>query len=349
MKKLTWVAPWPAMVCGAMLSCGAVESDGAGDGDTDADTDTEVNTDSETAECVPSMTDIGFVLRSVGEMEFAAGRRYELAEGVFAVSDWGVPLCEAELDPGQIEGLMDAAVAAVPGSLAESYAQGCVVDGFVEYLDLTLPPCHFETSWCHLEDIPAALAELVDLIVSTGDGLAADCPTDTDSDTDFESSLADCDGGKLDPATDLCWQDPPSGEIMDWVSAISHCDGLVFGGHSDWRLPRIDDLISLLRGCQDGAATGDLSPSTCEMTPAGCTATDTCDGSSGCWYCTHLSGPGAGGCYQDPSLGGTCSTSWSSSTVVSSAVYAWSIMFSGGGVVLSPKQNSTFARCVRSP
>ncbi|MCP4675596.1 MAG: DUF1566 domain-containing protein [Deltaproteobacteria bacterium] len=75
----------------------------------------------------------------------------------------------------------------------------------------------------------------------------------------------------------MCWQDPPSTSYIYWAAANSHCDGLTVGGFTDWEPPSIDELVSLLRGCQNGTATGDLSLSTCQMTPAGCAATDSCE------------------------------------------------------------------------
>jgi hypothetical protein len=163
-------------------SCTDADTDADTDGDTDGDTDadSDADTDTEVEECTPAMTDVGFVLRSVGGLEFVAGRRYELAQGVFTVSDWGDPVCEAELDSSQIEAFMNAAAATGPGSLEESYGpdSGCGVDAFESYLELSLPPCQYETHWCvdDPEPLPVALADLVDLIEVTGDGLAADCP-----------------------------------------------------------------------------------------------------------------------------------------------------------------------------
>jgi len=183
----------------------------------------------------------------------------------------------------------------------------------------------------------------------------ADTDSDTDSDTDTDADtdvtplppMTDCAGGKLDPVTNLCWQDPPSGDTMNWDAAVSHCENLVHGGNEDWRLPDIDELISLIRGCVNGAATGDLSPSICEMTPDGCAATDSCNAVSTCTTCHHMSGPGTGGCYRDPALAGHCGGYWSSSSRAVSTSHAWSAGFAYGFVVNSNKTNTTHARCVR--
>ncbi|MCK9462914.1 MAG: DUF1566 domain-containing protein [Proteobacteria bacterium] len=57
------------------------------------------------------------------------------------------------------------------------------------------------------------------------------------------------DGEWYDEHTGLCWQDPPGDSLMIQDEAIAHCDDLVLGGRDDWRLPRIQELIALVRGC----------------------------------------------------------------------------------------------------
>ncbi len=174
-----------------------------------------------------------------------------------------------------------------------------------------------------------------------------DTDTNTDTGTGLESSMTDCDGGKLDPEVDLCWQDPPLKDSMYWYNAISYCDELDRGGHQDWRLPDIDELISLMCGCANGEVVGDLTPSECEMTPAGCAATDTCDGLSNCNYCSTLDGPGAGGCFWDPSLNGNCFWYWSSTSSAADPPGAWYVDFHQGYVYSYPKSINNLVRCVR--
>ena len=83
------------------------------------------------------------------------------------------------------------------------------------------------------------------------------------------------------------------------------------------------------------------------MTPAGCVATDSCDGTSDCHWCSSGSGPGEGGCYCDSALGGDCPWYWSSSSHESNTSYAWDVTFSHGNVTLDDKTNDGHARCVR--
>jgi hypothetical protein len=157
---------------------------------------------------------------------------------------------------------------------------------------------------------------------------------DTDTDTDTWPAMTDCDGGKLDTSTNLCWQNPPSASLMLWSDAISYCDNLDLGGHTDWRLPNIEELISLIRGCVNGTATGDLSPSICEMTPAGCVETPPCADTSNCLNCSYLSGPGE-----------TWSWYWSSSPYSSDG--AWLVAFDHGCVGIISVDYDYDVRCVR--
>jgi len=173
---------------------------------------------------------------------------------------------------------------------------------------------------------------------------------DTDTDTDVLSGMTDCAGGKLDPATNLCWQEPPTDDQMDWFAANTYCDNLEQGDHEDWRLPNIDELISLLRGCQDGTETGDLSPSLCEMIPAGCAATDSCEDRSCYSFCDYdpPAGPGVGGCYWDPALSGNCFIYWSSTTSSSTDFEAWIVPFDYGWAASAGDTNIDNVRCVRT-
>ncbi len=51
-----------------------------------------------------------------------------------------------------------------------------------------------------------------------------------------------------DPVSGLCWQEPPSAQPFTWQAAAAHCEALGL------RLPKIQELRSLLRGCaKDGS------------------------------------------------------------------------------------------------
>jgi hypothetical protein len=175
----------------------------------------------------------------------------------------------------------------------------------------------------------------------TDTGADTDTDTDTDTDSDGDGDLEWCDG-----TSGLCWENPPSGTWLTWDAANTYCNGLDWGGHTDWRLPMIQELISLLRGCVDGTETGDLSASGCGVTDPGCLA-DTC-AATGCAYCDSLAGPGTGGCYWDPDLEGDCCNYWSSSSSATTVGYAWHVHFDDVDIYASGKSGSAPARCVRS-
>ena len=49
-----------------------------------------------------------------------------------------------------------------------------------------------------------------------------------------------------DSKTQLQWKDNAIGSTMTWIDAISHCESLNFATHSDWRLPNLRELTSLV-------------------------------------------------------------------------------------------------------
>jgi hypothetical protein len=54
-----------------------------------------------------------------------------------------------------------------------------------------------------------------------------------------------------DSATGLQWQDDYSdnGDVIkraNWKDAIGYCNELSLGGHNDWRLPNINELLSIV-------------------------------------------------------------------------------------------------------
>jgi hypothetical protein len=49
-----------------------------------------------------------------------------------------------------------------------------------------------------------------------------------------------------DTKTGLMWQDDAVGSTMTWANAITTCESLTLGGYSDWRLPNIRELKSIV-------------------------------------------------------------------------------------------------------
>ncbi len=175
--------------------------------------------------------------------------------------------------------------------------------------------------------------------------------TDTDTDTEPEPSaspMEPCAGGYVDPGTDLCWQDPPSDTEMDWSAAIDYCEALDAAGHTDWQLPDIDELVSLIRGCVEGVETGDLSRNTCGVDDPDC-LDNACDSKADCNPCSEKEGPGPDGYYWDPALNSHDGRwYWSRSSNLTIPTQAWYVSFPLSYVVSHPKENMKHARCVRS-
>jgi uncharacterized protein YjdB len=73
-----------------------------------------------------------------------------------------------------------------------------------------------------------------------------------------ESYSDNFDGTVIDYTTGLMWQKCSAGQnALDcngtaskdlWENAITYCEGLMLGGHDDWRLPNVKELESLLYG-----------------------------------------------------------------------------------------------------
>ena len=63
------------------------------------------------------------------------------------------------------------------------------------------------------------------------------------------------DGTVTDNNTKLIWtKNANLSDWMDWKMAMRYCDGLTLAGHSDWRLPAINELKSLIVKSQEDPA-----------------------------------------------------------------------------------------------
>ena len=54
------------------------------------------------------------------------------------------------------------------------------------------------------------------------------------------------DGTVIDQAMGLTWQQADDGRTRDWPGALAYCEGLTLAGRSDWRLPNVKELQSLI-------------------------------------------------------------------------------------------------------
>ncbi len=54
------------------------------------------------------------------------------------------------------------------------------------------------------------------------------------------------DGTVTDANTNLVWQKSEDAVARTWANASPYCDNLFLGGYADWRLPRVDELATLV-------------------------------------------------------------------------------------------------------
>lgn len=144
-----------------------------------------------------------------------------------------------------------------------------------------------------------------------------------------------------DSLTGLEWQVTPPCESFFWDEAVDYCWSLVLGGFSDWRLPSISELRTLLSGCPETETGGE------------CGVTDECQELS-CWSdiclgCTLSEGPD-NGCYGLPEISDYCMIYWANNILPEHR--RWIIDFNGGGIgaqynTKGESPPSFFTICVR--
>ncbi|MBP5201359.1 DUF1566 domain-containing protein [bacterium] len=144
----------------------------------------------------------------------------------------------------------------------------------------------------------------------------------------------------------LIWSDRSANE-MNWSSAKQYCEDLTEGGYTDWRLPNIDELRTLL--------IADRVSNRCRVSERNnCLAED-------CWSCSTCTQTGTqksdgigcsdwGTAYSDgrySRLGDGKVWLWSSSTLSDDPNRAWGVSFRNGRVSSGYKSLNGYVRCVR--
>jgi len=195
------------------------------------------------------------------------------------------------------------------------------------------------------------LALLVSLFFCIG--LFTACPPfgdDDDDDNDDEDYYADDDDDNDDNDNEGCtaWTDPTTGLVWEngeeffgtWTDAIEYCMNLSCGGYDDWRTPDIDELRSLIWGCE-GTVTG----GGCEVTDPGCTDYDCL--SLDCGGCEEFEGPAVDGYYLPDDLDGDYWVYWSFTEVTDHADYAWIVSYKTASITTGNIDSNYAVRCVR--
>ena len=65
-----------------------------------------------------------------------------------------------------------------------------------------------------------------------------------------------------DSVSGLEFQDDAVGSKMKWETSISYCEALTFGGYSNWRLPNINELKSIVDRSRRNPAIVDVFTNT---------------------------------------------------------------------------------------
>lgn len=89
----------------------------------------------------------------------------------------------------------------------------------------------------------------------------------------------------IDLATGIWWQDPPPACCSAWVEADAYCNDLALAGKGDWRLPTINELRSLVRGCEDTQTGGNccISDQCSDPSSVCCDDSSSCKCGRKCW------------------------------------------------------------------
>ena len=153
------------------------------------------------------------------------------------------------------------------------------------------------------------------------------CQAGCDSATDWCKPLVDHDSG-------LEWS--VESNAMIWEDAVNYCDKLTEGGYSDWRLPSISEVRTLIKACH-GTRTGDR-----------CGVTDSCLSIDCLDYNCSLCEPKSDGYYSKIDINHTSwNLFWSASEVSGSVARAWGIELYTGSIAEKFKNEYGVFRCVR--
>ena len=90
----------------------------------------------------------------------------------------------------------------------------------------------------------------------------------------FERFVNNHNGTVTDTKTGLMWAAQDNGRPINWMEAQSYCRAYNGGGHTDWRMPSLDELAGLYEPQEKNTRGYHLSKEI-ETTAASCWASDT--------------------------------------------------------------------------
>ena len=153
-------------------------------------------------------------------------------------------------------------------------------------------------------------------------------------------------GCSKDSASGFTWS-KKTASTMNWSDALSYCENLTECGHSDWTLPNIDKLRTLL--------IADRVSNNCSVSEA-----NSCLSYGSCWSCSTCTQAGTtasngkdcaswGGSYSDGrySKFGDSEYFWSASSLSDGSGSSWNVDFGNASIYDATKSNGGYVRCVR--
>ncbi|MFO8071103.1 MAG: DUF1566 domain-containing protein [Polyangia bacterium] len=154
-------------------------------------------------------------------------------------------------------------------------------------------------------------------------------------------------GNWYDDSTGLCWQDPPNKTTLEQNHAEEYCNYLETGVEDNWRVPKIQELLSLMHGCANGMTSEASAKSQCGLEEPDCLSLEYCMTSPECDKCPYREGPGINDCYWPQELDPPCSKYyWSSSNPSGSIQSFWVVRFDYGMVYAALNEEEQYIRCV---
>lgn len=177
-----------------------------------------------------------------------------------------------------------------------------------------------------------------DTSTQTDEDAGMDAASGQDTATDTDTGWPTCKGGRRDPSTGLCWEDPPSDEYKRGTEAFPYCASLEDG---EWRVPTISELRTLISNCP--STHFDMS---WEQPPDdSCGVYDACTSET----CAQAACTGCPGnpCQWQASLSGTCGWYWSVTEILQDPEFVWYVDFENAAVSSITIYELQRVRCVR--
>ena len=199
------------------------------------------------------------------------------------------------------------------------------------------------------EDYDCNTSNKCEKIGGDNDPVSDDSDTDTKPDEDIVPEPTEPTADPTNPTTDPTTEptdtqscttidgnmwSPKASSTMKWSGAVDYCNNLTACGYSDWHLPTISELRTLIKNCS-GTVTG-----------GGCGVTDSCVSLS-CWNdpCSGCPNDSTGYYSKLSDIG----YFWSSSTISDETDAAWSVGFYNGLLFSGDKNDQrSSVRCVRN-